>query len=135
MPISAPAGAGTPVKKLPDQSGRLGSSIITLKRASRSAAADREHHARDPADVAEVVQAPEIQDQARRAAKVDEIGKAVELGAEARLALDHARDPAVDAVEEGGEHDQAERQFEPLLECEPNRGEARAQREQRDHVR
>ena len=33
----APAGAGTPVKKLPAQSGRFGSSIMTLKRASRSA--------------------------------------------------------------------------------------------------
>jgi hypothetical protein len=32
------AGAGTPVKKLPAQAGRLGSSICTLKRASRSAA-------------------------------------------------------------------------------------------------
>ena len=34
----APAGAGTPVKKLPAQSGWFGSSICTLKRASRSAA-------------------------------------------------------------------------------------------------
>ena len=33
----APAGAGMPVKKLPAQAGLLGSSIITLKRASRSA--------------------------------------------------------------------------------------------------
>ena len=31
----APAGAGIPVKKLPAQIGLLGSSIITLKRASR----------------------------------------------------------------------------------------------------
>ena len=31
----APAGAGTPMKKLPAQAGRLGSSIMTLKRASR----------------------------------------------------------------------------------------------------
>ena len=36
--MMAPAGAGTPVKKLPAQAGRFGSSICTLKRASRSAA-------------------------------------------------------------------------------------------------
>ncbi len=35
----APAGAGMPVKNFPIQAGLSGSSIITLKRASRSAAA------------------------------------------------------------------------------------------------
>ena len=45
----APAGAGMPVKKLPAQAGLSGSSIMTLKRASRSAAADREHQRDDPA--------------------------------------------------------------------------------------
>ena len=34
----APAGAGMPVKKSAAQTGLFGSSIITLKRASRSAA-------------------------------------------------------------------------------------------------
>ena len=34
----APAGAGTPTKKLLAQAGLSGSSTITLKRASRSAA-------------------------------------------------------------------------------------------------
>jgi hypothetical protein len=34
----APPGAGMPTKKLAAQAGRFGSSIITLKRASRSPA-------------------------------------------------------------------------------------------------
>ena len=125
MTMIAPAGAGTPVKKLPPQSGRFGSSIMTLKRASRSAAADREHHGGDPADVAVFVQAPQIEDQRGRAAEIDEIRQTVEFGAEARLALDQARDPAVDAVEGGGEHDCRQRQFQLLLERQPDRGQSR----------
>ena len=84
-------------------------------------AADREHHRGDPADIAEFVQAPEIEDQPRRAAEVDEVGEAVELGAEPRLALDQARDAAVDAVERRGEHDRRQRPFELALEREPDR--------------
>ena len=69
------------------------------------ARADREHQRRDPADVVEVVQAPEIEDQRRRHAEIDEVGEAVELGAEPRRALEQARDAAVDAIEHRGEHD------------------------------
>ena len=112
----APAGAGMPVKKLPAQAGLFGSSIITLKRASRSAAQIANTSAAiQPTDL-QFVQAPEIEDQRRRHAEIDEVGQAVELGAEARGALEHARDAAVDAVEHGGEDDRAERQFEPALD-------------------
>src|SRR5205085_9596245 len=57
-----------------------------------------------------------------------------ELGAEARRALDHARDAAIDRVEHRGEHDRAERQLVTLLECKTNAGQAGAQCEQRDDV-
>ena len=105
----APAGAGMPVKKLPAQAGRFGSSIITLKRGEPQRGADREHHGGDPAGRFELVQAPEIEDQRRRDAEIDEVGEAVELGAEARRALEHARDAPVDAVEHRREHDRGQR--------------------------
>ena len=69
-----------------------------------------------------------------RDAEIDEVGEAVELGAEFRLALDHARDAAVDAVEHGGEHDRRDRQLHPPFGGQPDRGQARADRQQRDDV-
>ena len=53
------------------------------------------------------MQLPEVQDQTGRDAEIDEVGEAVEFGAEFRLALDHARDTAIETVEHGGEHDRA----------------------------
>ena len=103
----APAGAGMPVKKLPAQAGRFGSSICTLKRASRSAAQIANTIAaiqpRFPS-----VESPEIQDQSGRDAEIDEIRKAVEFGAEARRALDHARNAPVDRIEHRGKHDRGQ---------------------------
>ena len=63
----APAGAGTPVKKLPAQAGRFGIVDHHVEAREPQRRADREHHGGDPADVAELVQAPEIEDQRRRA--------------------------------------------------------------------
>src|SRR5262249_19138136 len=68
-------------------------------------------------------------------AEVDEIGEAVELGTEARRALEHACYPPVDAVKRGRKHDRRYRPFELVLEGKANRGEPGAQREQRDQVR
>ena len=53
------------------------------------------------------MQAPEIEDQRRRDAEIDEVGQAVELGAEARGAFEEARQAAVDAVEDRRENDAA----------------------------
>ena len=131
----APAGAGMPVKKLPAQAGRFGSSICTLKRASRSAAQIANTIAAIQPRLPSALQSPEIKDQARRDAEIDEVREAVELGAEARRALDHARDAPVDRIEHRGEHDRAERQLVAPLEREADAGQPGAQREQRDHVR
>ena len=108
--MMAPAGAGTPTKKLAVQAGRSGSSSITLKRASRSAAQIANTIAAiQPADL-QIVQPPEIEDQRRRHAEIDEIREAVELGAEARGSLQKPRQPAVDGLEDGGENNGGERQ-------------------------
>ena len=131
----APAGAGTPTKKLPAQAGRLGIVDHHVEAGEPQARGDGEHHRGDPAGGFEVVQSPEIEDQRRRDAEIDEVGKAVELGAEARGALEEPRQPAVDAVEDCGEHDGREREIVALLERHADRGEPRAQREQRDDVR
>src|SRR4051794_24884739 len=76
-----------------------------------------------------------IKDQPRRDAEIHEVREAVELGAETRRALDHARDTAVDRIQYRGEHDRADRQFVAFLEREANAGQAGAKREQRDDVR
>ena len=127
-PQIAPAGAGMPTKKFDAHAGRSGSSSITLKRASRRPGADRKHHARrsSPADF-RIVQSPEIQDQRRRNAEIDEVREAVEFGAEPRRALEHARDAAVDAVEQRREDDAGERPVEAAFGGEPDRRQAGAQ--------
>ena len=81
------------------------------------------------------MQAPEIQDQRRRHAEVDEVGEAVELGAEARRALEHPGDAAVYAVEERGEDDGGEREVEPALDRHADRRQPGADRQQRDEIR
>ena len=80
------------------------------------------------------MQPPEIEDQRRRDAEIDEIREAVELGAEARGALEHAGDAPVDAVEHGGEHDRRQRPFELVLDRQPDGGQAGAKRQQGDDV-
>ena len=67
-----------------------------------------------------------VDDQPRRAAEVDEVRQAVELGAEARLTLDQARDAAVEPVERRGEHDRRQRPFELVLERQADGGQPRA---------
>ena len=76
------------------------------------------------------MQLPEIQHQAGRDAEIDEIRKAVEFGAEFRLALDHARDAAVDPVEHGREHDGGDRELHPPFDRQPDRRQPGADRQQ-----
>ena len=134
MTMMAPTGAGTPVKKFTDQTGLFGSSAITLKRASRK-----------PMQIANTSAA--IQPTERNSfrpqkyrirpghhAEIDEVGKAVELGAEFRLAFQHARQPSVDAVERGREHDRAQSPVEPPLDRQPDGRQSRAQRKQGDQI-
>jgi hypothetical protein len=108
--VMAPAGAGMPVKKFPAHAGLLGSSII----------ADRKNQRGNPARRFEVMQTPQIQDQRRRDAEVHEIRQTVELSPKSRSAFEHPRDPAIDAVEQGGKNDRRQCQFELVLYCQPN---------------
>ena len=133
--MMAPAGAGTPVKKLPAQIGLFGIVRHHVEAREPQAHADREDERGDPAGAAQFVQAPEIQDEPGHHAEIDEVGKAVEFGAEFRLALEKARQPPVDAVENGGEHDGAERPFQPAFDRKADRGQPRAKRKQRDDIR
>ena len=55
----------------------------------------------DPAEAPwQGAEAPDEDDDGRRNAEVDEVGEAVELGAELGLGLQRARQPAIDAVEQ-----------------------------------
>ena len=120
--MMAPAGAGTPTKKLLAQAGR--SRIVDHDVEAREAkpGANGKSHRRDPAGRLQIVQAPEIKDQSRRHAEIDEIGEAVELGAKAGGSLQQPRQPAVDAVKEGGEDDRRERKPVAVLERHADAG-------------
>ena len=82
-----------------------------------------------------VVQAPEIQHQRRGDAEGKEVGQTVELGAEARGALQQPRQAAVDAVDGAGGHDQHRRVLPSSLEGEAHGGEAGAKAEHGEDVR
>ena len=62
-------------------------------------AGDGEDERGQPAEALDLVEAPEIEHDARRDAEIDEIGEQIELGAEARGALERPRDTAVEPVE------------------------------------
>ena len=100
----APAGAGMPTKKRACQAGLSGSSSITLKRASRSAQAMAKIIAASQPS-RDFLQPPEVEDQPRRHAEIDEIGEQIEFGAETRRAFERPRDAAVEPVEHGGGND------------------------------
>ena len=101
----APAGAGTPTKKFAGPGRPVRILDHDVETGEPQPGADGKHHGGDPAAGFQIVQAPEIKDQRRRDAEIDEIGKAVEFGAEARRSLQQPRQAAVDAVEDRGEND------------------------------
>ena len=130
----APAGAGMPVKKFADHAGLPGIVDHHVEAREAQPGADRKHQRRDPARRFQFLQAPEIEDQRRRHAEIDEVGEAVELGAEARGALEHARDAAVDAVEQRRHHDRGDRPVDLAFDRDADGGQPRAQRQQRDQI-
>ncbi len=96
--------------------------------------ADREHHRGDPAEIAERVQAPEIEDEARRDAEIEEVREAVEFRAEAGRTLDHAGNAPVHRIEHGGENDCAERKLVAAFKRKADAGQAGTQRQKGDDV-
>src|SRR5262249_33061945 len=69
----------------------------------------------DPAQGAEVLQHPDVGDQAGRGAERDHVGDAVELRAELALRVGPARDAPVHAVEDQGDEDRDRADFEALV--------------------
>ena len=131
----APIGAGMPTKKLAAHGGRSGSSIMTLKRASRRQTQIANTMAAIQPAGFQIVQAPEIEDQRRRDAEIDEVRETVEFGTEAGRSLEEARQTAVDAIEDRREHDPGQRQRIAVFEGHADGGQARAHREQSHEIR
>ncbi len=72
--MSAPAGAGTPVKKLPcSPVGRSVDGDVEARKAQRRA--DREDEGGDPAERVHLIERPDIKDERRRDAEIHEIGE------------------------------------------------------------
>ena len=69
-----------------------------IEASEPQAPADRKDHCRDPAHILEVVQLPEIEDQAGGDTEIDKVGEAVEFSAEFRLALDNAGHTAANTI-------------------------------------
>ena len=75
-----------------------------------------------------------IEHERRRDAEIDDVGQRIHLRAELRRRLQHARDAAVDAVEEGGDQHHRDRRLEAVLEGQPDAGQAGADRQHGDQV-
>ena len=82
----------------------------------------------------QILERPVEHDDGGGDAEIDEVGQTVELGAEARGGLEHARDAAVDAVEKGGEHQRRDGEVEAVLDAHPDRGQPGAQPNQRENI-
>ena len=114
-----------------DEVGRLPFRLLIVDRHVEAGepqrGGEREDHHADPAEALQASEPPVEDEERRRDAEVDEIGEAVELGAKAGGRLQEARDAAVDAVEQGREHDGAERQLVAALDPHADRGQPGAQ--------
>ena len=93
-----------------------------MKRASLQRRAHGEDEHRDPAQALEIVERPVEHDDGRRHAEIDEIGEAIELGAEPRRGFQQPRDAAVDAVEKRREHERRHRQVPAMLDAHADGG-------------
>ena len=131
----APAGAGMPVKYAACHFG-FSTSIIVLKRASRRPVAS--------ANTMATIQPKPRGRPPRPQMKTSTAGATPKLTKSARLsssapnldwALQRARQPAVDAVEQGGDDDERDRHLVAQLDGHADGGQAGAQAEQREEVR
>ncbi len=126
----APAGAGMPVKKCTCQGGRFGSSIMTLKRARRSAAAIAKTSAANQPKLFISWRPQKYRMSAGRHPEIDEVGERIEFGAKPRRAAQHPRDPSIQSIQNGGDNDRDNGDLELAFDRETDRGEAHAQRQQ-----
>ena len=130
----APAGAGMPVKYAACHLGFSTSSIV-LKRASRRPVAIANTMATiQPRPRGRATETPDEDDHGRSDAEVDEVGEAVELGAELRLGSERARQPAIDAVEQRRDDDEPDRILVSQLDGHADGGEAGAEAQQREEI-
>jgi hypothetical protein len=74
------------------------------------------------------------QNEGGRDAEVEEIGERIELRAETGGALERARDPPVEAIENRRAGDRANRPFDRSFHGEADRSHAEAERDQRHDV-
>ena len=95
----APAGAGMPTKKCADQAGLFRIIDHDVEAGEPQRAGNRKDHRRKPAEALHLMQAPEIEEEPRRDAEIDEIGKRIEFGAETGRAAQSPRDASVEPVE------------------------------------
>jgi hypothetical protein len=95
----------------------------------------REDQRHGPAERRDVVEHEAVENERWRRAEIEEVGERVEFRPEAGCALEEAREPPVDPVEEGRDQDRVDGGFEAALIGEPDRGEAEAQGDEGDQVR
>ena len=131
----APAGAGHADEEI----RRIGRPVRIVehdvKAREPEAGADREYEHRDPAHRPQGSETPHVEHHPRRDAEAYEVGERVELGAEARGALQQPRDAPIEAVENRGNDDGRNRVIKAALDRHANRSEPEAERQERDQVR
>ena len=123
-----------PTKKSACQAGfgRIVDHHIEAREAQR--AGDREDEHGEPAEPLDLMQRPQIQQQSRRDAEIDEIGKRVEFGAKARRAFQRARKASIESIEHRRRHHRRHGGFETPFDRIADRGQPHRQREQRDEI-
>jgi hypothetical protein len=117
-----------------DLCGRSGVSIWALKRARRSTQQMAKASAANQPRRGTSCKRPQEDDQRRRHAEGNRIRQAVQLGAETRLGLEHAGNPAIDAIEHPGQNHRQNRFLPIALNGEADAGQAAAQRARGDGI-
>ncbi len=108
--------------------GFHGLDVETGQTNGAAGAIDKRH---GPAGAARLMQRPQIDEHGRRDAEADEIGEAVELGAELAVRAEQARHLAVHRVEHGGDDDGDHGRLPVSHQREADRRGAGAQGKQR----
>ena len=93
-------------------------------------AGNGEDQRRKPAEAFELMQVPEIKDQARRDTEIDEIGERIELRPETGRAAQRPREAPVEPVENRGDNDDKNRDLELPFDGKTDARQAHRKRQQ-----
>ena len=117
-------GAGGGRRRQADEVALVDVARLHVEAGETGRGADQEEERRQPAGAPELFEPPQIGEQGRRHAEGDQVGERVVLPPEVALGAGHARDAAVEAVEDRRHEDEQRRQREAVAQAEHHGVEA-----------